>query len=129
MNIAETIHFDKDGQAESKGREWVKKFWLSLVICLVALLSFGIGRLTSIGGGEPIKIEYDEQMTNPPSPKATEGRSDTPGVVYASKNGKKYYYSGCSGLNRILEANKISFASALAAEASGYSLASGCSQR
>ncbi len=48
------------------------------------------------------------------------------GVVYASKNGKKYYYPNCSGLNRIKEENKISFNSSVEAEVEGYTLASGC---
>lgn len=51
---------------------------------------------------------------------------DKTGVVYASKNGKKYYYPNCSGLNRIKEENKISFNSSIEAEAEGYTLASGC---
>lgn len=46
--------------------------------------------------------------------------------VAASKNGTRYYYPWCGGINRIKETNKVWFASAGAAEAAGYAKASGC---
>ena len=100
-----------------------RKYFISLVIILVALLSFGIGRLTSVGNSEPIKIDYQEIDKIQESSKQTVNSNQT---VYASKNGKKYYFKNCSGINRISQANLISFASAGAAEASGFTLASGC---
>ncbi len=44
----------------------------------------------------------------------------------ASKNGTKYYPAGCSGVSRIKVANRVWFASAVDAQAAGYTLASGC---
>ena len=52
--------------------------------------------------------------------------SGLPGLVAASRNGKRYYYPWCGGLNRIKEANKVWFDSEEAAKAAGYTIASGC---
>ncbi len=140
MSIPETISFDKDGEALpggwlGKGRDLVRKLFLSLVILLVAGFSFGVGRLTSGGAGEPVRIEYDTSLTNNLRPTTnnsqtthaaqalpTQGGS---GVV-ASKSGTKYHYSSCSGAKQIKVENKITFASAQAAQAAGYTLAANC---
>jgi hypothetical protein len=58
MSIPETISFDKTGEVE-RGPSLVRKLFLSLVIILVAVLSFGIGRLTSAPAGQGIRIEMD----------------------------------------------------------------------
>ena len=50
----------------------------------------------------------------------------TSGAYVASKNGTKYYSTGCSGAKRIKDANKVFFETANDAEAQGYSRASGC---
>lgn len=127
MNISESASFDKTAPSL-----W-RKVFLALVILLVALLSFGVGRLTGTGKGEPIKIEYDPSLSS-----VYESSSQTASVinavaagksssdVSASSNGKKYYYPNCSGLKRISEANLITFSSPEAAEASGYTLAANC---
>lgn len=49
--------------------------------------------------------------------------------VFASKTGKKYYFSGCSGLKRIKEENKISFESPELAEKAGLTLAANCKEK
>lgn len=46
--------------------------------------------------------------------------------IVASKNGKRYYYSNCSGINRIKQENRIYFNNREEAEAKGLTLASGC---
>lgn len=48
------------------------------------------------------------------------------GQVFASKKGKKYYYSWCSGGNRIKPANRVFFDNAALAEAAGYTIAASC---
>jgi hypothetical protein len=142
MSIPETISFDKEGEALSRGpsREVFRRFFLVLVIILVGLLSFGIGRLTSTPTGEGVKIEYDPQMTNAQLPMASQvsaaatplghstldtGNSAASSVV-ASKSGSKYHYPSCPGAKQIKEANKITFPSAQAAEGAGYTLAANC---
>ena len=124
MNISEEVSFGNDGHIERF--PMVKKLFLALVIILVAALSFGIGRLTGEGSREPIRVEYDQSISNNVQKNQTAGALN---AIIASKNGKKYYYSHCGGVNRIKEENKITFATPEAAQASGYSLASGCVSR
>ena len=127
MSLTEDVAFDKDGHVEPVGwRELIlDKLFLSII--LVAVLSFGIGRLSVAGNREAIRIEYDSEISNysnyPNYSKQTTNSNDT---VITSKNGSKYHYSHCAGAKQIKEENKISFASASAAEAAGYALAANC---
>src|SRR3989344_5486272 len=128
MNIAETVSYDKDGHIERF--PLFRKLFLSLVIILGALLSFGIGQLSVTGDREPIKIEYDQSLTEQtatvvnavPAPRNSIQQSE----VVVSKNSTKYHYSHCSGAKQIKEENKIIFATPTAAEAAGYTLAANC---
>lgn len=49
-----------------------------------------------------------------------------PSLIVASKNGTKYYFNWCSGINRIKEENRIYFESEEKAREEGYEIASGC---
>ena len=140
MSIPETIGFDKEGVAltggwRGKGRELIQKLFLAMVIILVALLSFGIGRLASSRGAEGVKIEYDPNLSTAAATAAAVPLITNPSLtpsssgVVASKSGSKYHYPSCPGAKQIKEANKITFPSAQAAEAAGYTLAANCSPR
>ncbi len=48
------------------------------------------------------------------------------GEIVASKNGKKYYFLHCSGVNRIKIENRVYFSTTSAAENAGYSIAANC---
>lgn len=50
------------------------------------------------------------------------------GKIVASKNGKRYYYPNCGGINRIKPENRIYFETKEQAEAKGLTLASGCKE-
>src|SRR5262245_12530579 len=112
MNIPETFHFDKDGEVVRF--PWLKKLFLTLVIILVAFLAFVVGRLTGHGGGDVVINTSAVELVSEP-------KTDSPGAVFASSQGTRYYYSDCR--NTISEKNKISFASSAMAEAAGYTLA------
>ncbi|MEK7176765.1 MAG: hypothetical protein AAB719_00485 [Patescibacteria group bacterium] len=135
MNISEEVTYDKDGEVERF--PLFKKLFLSLVIILVATLSFGIGRLSMMGKGEPIKIEYDSSLnTVSNTASAISAVKELPSVpvnasqtVVVSKNGEKYHYLHCSGAKQIKEENKIVFASPSLAESAGYTLAANCKPR
>ena len=131
MSLTELISFDKEGHLENHGL--LRRLFLSLVIILLVLLSFGIGRLTAVGQGSGIKIEYDQslsggrnQAANALSARPTSSKVITTTEVVGSSKGNKYHYSHCPGAKQISEQNKIIFSSAETAEASGYILASNC---
>jgi len=130
MSITETVSFDKDGNIERF--PYLRKLFLGLVIILVALLSFGIGRL-SVGDMEPVKVEFDPalELANVYGAVGTAEKKLTPpsvsaGEVVGSKNSDKYHYLYCPGAGQIKESNKIVFNSPEAAQAAGYTLAGNC---
>lgn len=110
--------------------------FLGAIVILVALGSFGLGRLSRIEGARtPIRIENAPKVTSetfvqkvtvadtgrPVS--LTEGNSSQ---LVGSKDGKKYYYMWCSGVSRITEGNRVYFASKEDALARGYTPSSTC---
>jgi hypothetical protein len=130
-----TVTFDKDGRIERF--PLFQKLFLTIIIILVATLSFGIGRLSVAGDRGPVRIEYDQQLTTHNSQRTTNinqtasvintTQNDT--AVVVSKNGTKYHYSHCGGAKQIKEENKIVFQTPEAAEIAGYTLAGNCSPR
>lgn len=145
MNIPETVSYDKNGEVSSA--DWrillFRKLFLSLIIILVATLSFGLGRLSTVGNREPIKIEYDKGIVQGSQSPSTSQVNNTASVVNAtkqiapsvsgevvvSKNGTRYHYLHCSGAKQIKEENKIVFNTPRDAEAAGYTLAANCKPR
>lgn len=121
------------------------ELFLGLLIILVAFASFGLGRLSKIEGSKsPIRIENAESAdsrlgqesspeTFPRRAKNASANALSPGVgettgsqLVGSKNGKKYYYSWCSGVQKISPANLINFSSKGEAEARGYTPSATC---
>ena len=138
MSLSEIISYDKDG--EVRRFPLFRKLFLSFVIILVAILSFGIGRLSVVGDREPIRVEVDPSisnqvpMTNSQTANVINSNQVVPaprsfGEVVASKNSNKYHYPHCSGAKQIKEKNKIVFATPAAAEAAGFTLAANCRPR
>jgi len=106
--------------------------FIILTVILVALIAFGIGRL-SAPKSEPILIKNLEQASvedidvenqGKVYPPATE-QSDV-GRVVGSKNSDKYHLPECPGAKQINEQNKIWFDSIEAAEKAGYKPAGNC---
>jgi len=138
MSIPEIVSYDKDGKIERF--PLFQKLFLSLVIILVAMFSFGIGRLSVVSDREPIRVEYDPSLVQGEALNSSTSqvdKSQTASViqavekteVIASKNGSRYHYPHCGGAKQIKEENKITFATPVAAEAAGYTLAANCSSR
>jgi hypothetical protein len=99
--------------------EALKPYSMSLLIALIALLSFGIGRLTA-EKGTGVRIIYPDGVEK------VEAVSVSDSSVYASSRGTRYYYAHCK--STVSEANKITFATSALAEAAGYTLAANCTQ-
>lgn len=123
MSIPETFEFDNRGEVVEK--HWFRPYFLATVILLVALLSFGVGRLTG-SQRAPVEINFDPNTLKPVETRAG-APLPTDGVVSASVNGTKYYYSHCG--NNIADKNRVTFATALMAEEAGYTLAANCKLR
>lgn len=78
-----------------------------------------------------IAVKEDVQIEEPQSQKTTTQSNDiksdsVTGKIVASKNGKRYYYPNCGGINRIKPENRIYFDTNEQAESKGLTLASGC---
>jgi len=135
MSLPETVSFDNTGHIERFSL--FKKFFLALVIILVSLLSFGIGRLSVEEKREPVRImsaevgsmkqEVSTQVKPTINQTATVINNMSDGGVYASSKGVRYYYFHCK--STVSEKNKVTFATATMAEQAGYTLATNCKPR
>jgi len=122
---------------------WVKNnntelYWAAVII-LVAVISFGLGRLSKIREEKtPITIEKASSMSD--IDEKTNGAgimlehnsstiSNFPSsskIFVASRNGKKYYYAWCESANVIKEQNRVWFSTQAEAEKAGYQPAANC---
>ena len=106
-----------------------------IIVILVGLGSFGLGRLSKNAQNSGLKIEYRDQSGNAIG--ATENTQYTPQLkptntnisgknFFASSRGTKYYSLGCSAGKTIKEENRIYFDTSLKAEGAGYALSTAC---
>lgn len=96
---------------------------LVFVIVSVALIAFGLGRLSAVSEKKtPITIENMSGY----SATTTVFVATNEKLFVASKNGTKYHFPWCSGASTIKEENKIWFSSKEEAEKAGYQPAGNC---
>ncbi len=99
-----------------------------LIIILVGIGSFGLGRLSKKDPQNGLKIGYkggelvEANMAHLPVKSAT----SQAGAFFASNKGTKYYPLGCSAGQNIKKENRIYFETGEEAEASGYTLSASC---
>ena len=116
---------------KEKGLKIKDDLFIILMIFLVGIASFGLGKLSSFEKKKvPISILNTQEsmyasVLESIHPSNKEDVKEK-GTVVASKSGTKYYYPWCSGVNRIKEENKIWFNSIEEAKARGLTPASGC---
>ncbi len=105
-----------------------KDFLVIMVVVLVGLGSFELGRLSKNSNNAGIRIEYADQGANVSQAAfSTEAYANTAGKnFFASSKGSKYYPLGCSAGNNIKQENKIYFNTREDAEGAGYELSSAC---
>jgi len=106
--------------------------FLILVIMLIALIFFGIGRLSS-PNKEPVQIMNMEKASveDLKAPVIEQGTEETyqgdyTGKVLGSVNSDKYHLPDCPGAKQISEKNIIWFDSIEAAKKAGYKPAGNC---
>jgi len=110
-----------------------------VIVILVGICSFYLGRLSNQTSTDGLKIEYKEQEAsaigaNTPNngpirlnPSISEKtNNDSRGSYFASKKGKKYYPNGCSAGKTIKQENRIYFSTTTEAEKAGFILSSSC---
>jgi len=106
---------------------------LVVVFVCIALLSFGLGRL-SVPNNQKIPVTLGN-MASVQMPSSNISTSDVDssqisdvanGQLVGSKNSDKYHLPWCLGAQRIKEENKVWFQSKEEAEAAGYQSAGNC---
>lgn len=143
------VYFDE----EKAGGFWHKleaflesRYFLALVVVLVALISFFLGVFWNAkADNEPLRVYSSNESpfsdtsseSNPPGLPSTKegteqsaaavlGTPENSEAVVASKNGTKYHYPWCPGAKQIAEKNKVTFSSIEEARAKGYTPAANC---
>lgn len=111
-----------------------KSLLAGLLIILVGLASFGLGRLSS-NQNPGLSINYkgpvitSPEVVTSPNPTLIAPKSEPKKkaqIYFASSRGSKYYHPGCSGGKNLKEENKIFFESEDEARRAGYELSSTC---
>ncbi len=122
--------------------EKIKAFWeeyfeeagVSLIIVLVAVSSFYLGRSSAVIGAGHLPIVIEEpgvakaataSTTGSVKGVSTEAKPSEGGVV-ATKNGKRWYLPWCPSVAKLAESAKRHFATVAAAEAAGLTPAKNC---
>ncbi|MEK7069408.1 MAG: Ada metal-binding domain-containing protein [Patescibacteria group bacterium] len=100
-----------------------------IIIILVGLGSFGLGRLSKEPKNDGLRVEYAGDGANVikaiNEPK-TDLNQNNNGIFFASNKGSKYYSLGCSAGKTIKQENRVYFNTREEAERAGYALSSSC---
>ena len=118
MNIAEVR-----GKCKSALARIPRDMLVIAILVVSSSLSFGLGYLA---GQDTAGTSGTRLETAPQQVSTSEVGASTSDVGVVSKNGTKYYLPGCAGVDRISDTNKVSFPSAAAALAAGYTPAANC---
>ncbi|MEX2052185.1 MAG: hypothetical protein WD991_00625 [Candidatus Paceibacterota bacterium] len=101
-----------------------------IIIILVGLGSFGLGRLSKQPPKEGLKIEYRGVELSGNTLEALNASNIVENVggknFFASSRGTKYYPVGCQAGTSLKQENRIYFTTREAAEGAGYELSSSC---
>ena len=117
--------------SEEKGLKIKNDLFIIIMIFLVGIASFGLGKLSSFEKKKmPISILNTQEsihtsILNSNKTDSVEKNTEK-GTIVASKSGTKYYYPWCSGTSKIKDENKIWFNTIEEAKARGLTPASGC---
>ena len=137
---------------KQKIKNWIesekgKDILIVIIVILVGLASFGLGRLSKTTSSSGIKIlpavvgEYPEQNKGQEANvKSIAENMSKPAFdindindinsinknFFASNRGTKYYSIGCSGGKTIKQENRVYFSTREEAEGAGYELSSSC---
>ena len=107
-------------RVKALGADMVHEWGLVLIVFLVAMASFGLGRLSAlVDARPPISVTQ--------APVAASQQAMALGaLLVAARSGSVYYYPWCAGVSRILPQNQRWFQSEEAARKAGYAPAKNC---
>lgn len=145
-NKIEEYVISDDFEGKGKG-SWKEKlgnflngrFFVPIIIILIAVIGFSLGRVSGLQERRP-PVRIISDVSGPARLDGTSGgevkgvSTNTPannsstssGSVVASKNGTKYHYPWCAGAKQISPQNLITFNSIEEARAAGLTPASNC---
>lgn len=117
-----------------------RDIFVILVVLLVSLGGFGLGRLSALEEKKHDELRIVGQKTldggvlsvkeggisDPASKLPTQESMLIKGVFVGSRSGKVYYLPSCAGVKRIHDENKVWFSSKEDAEAKGYRPSTSC---
>ena len=92
-------------------KETLDPYFLPIIVVLVGLSAFGLGRLSAAGESSPL-VQSNEAPYS--------------ANFVASKSGASYYLPSCSGVAKIKEENRVWFATVAEAQAVGDTAAINC---
>ena len=102
------------------GADMVHEWGLVIIVFLVAIASFGLGRLSALEDARP-------PISVTQAPMAANQQAMAPGgLLVAARSGSVYYYPWCTGASKILLQNQRWFQSEDAARKAGYAPAKNC---
>jgi len=112
-----------------------KDIMVVIIVILVGLGAFELGRLSKGTASTGIKIQYPNGtiveganvISSTTSAKKVSAVNNSTGKTFFSSNrGTKYYSLGCSGGKTIKQENRVYFSTKEEAEKAGYELSSSC---
>lgn len=95
--------------------------FLSMLLVIVAVASFGLGRLAERADHSPTPAVPAAVVVHEAAPV-----TEVDQMVVASKKGSKYHLPWCPGASQMKAENKIEFQTIRDAEAAGYTPAANC---
>lgn len=103
-----------------KGEDFIAEWGLIIIVFLLGLISFGLGRLSALEDAKPpVVIGTAPARTEP-------ANRFIGGLIVASRSGSAYYFPWCAGAGKIVPSKQVWFESEEAARAAGYKPAKAC---
>jgi hypothetical protein len=101
--------------------EGIGDFGIPILVVLVGIASFGLGRLSALENARPaVSIGQASSAALAVQPIAPGG------MFVGARGGSIYYYPWCAGALKIAAENQVWFASEIAAQNAGFSAAKNC---
>ena len=112
-------------QCKTRLEQGIDEWGIAVIVVLVAVIAFGLGRLSAAEDRSPIRVV--EAASSTLATDADRTHAVTPGGAYvASRTGKAYYFPWCTAADKISEQNKVWFKTEADAKAAGYTPAKNC---